>query len=808
MADRRRKERSPRPQPKPLEGPLRRDRTDYPLRVTQMLKGLYRRYVEAKLAGEKWAGFLHYYQYLVKAVMSDPAYGIGATGNARGLLLWHSMGMGKTFAAIAIMLALWDDRDVVMLLPRALQGNYVDSLRRVIALLHSGESADALARRQDAAVRRVRFVSTDAFNAADQLSRVTVAGESLAGIPSLDGKLVIFDEFHNFCRAVINSPAETANARRIYDMVMEARNLRLVLLTGTPLSKDVFEAVPMFNMLAGYDLLPTSYEVFNRLYVDKAARRVRNRAKLANRLMGLVSHVSHALPMGPPAEGEEGGPAVTPPRSAGGFPEELPLIIERVEMAPDQYRRYLLVREKEDAESKGAGDGGPRGADRMGGPALALPGSEKKSMRSYFVKSRALSNFAPPRDIGITKVDALPDAAFTADTSPKAALIVSRIEKSPGSALVYSQFRELGGLKVIARFLRKAGYSELELPSSGSATDTPAARRTAAAAEKAALPGFLNVVGGATPPTTFSGEDEPNSILDAAIETETEPDAEPDPDAAAVSEPTPPPTPAAEIALAAACSEVPPPAKRYAIISGEVPLKDRLRIQAIFNSPENKRGAVIRALLVSKTGAEGLDLKNVRQTHALESYWDLARLQQVVARAVRMKSHDALPVEDRDVQPYLYLGVANSAVRDSTPEKNRELATIDEIFYTRASERFELILDFRRLLRSVSLECSLFGYGDCRCCLPTGEPLFFADPVRDVELADPCEAIAEREVEATPITVTGKDGQATTYYYTPDPSSPIGYALFEHSDALGGYVPLDPRDPIISVLLTALVREA
>jgi hypothetical protein len=65
------------------------------------------------------------------------------------------------------------------------------------------------------------------------------------------------------------------------------------------------------------------------------------------------------------------------------------------------------------------------------------------------------------------------------------------------------------------------------------------------------------------------------------------------------------------------------------VISGQVSNEDRDAIQAVFNRPENSHGALIKALLVSKTGAEGLDLKWVRETHALEPYWDRARLDQV-----------------------------------------------------------------------------------------------------------------------------------------------------------------------------------
>ena len=38
--------------------------------------------------------------------MSDPEYGIGADGNARGLLIYAAMGMGKTRLAVAVAMVL------------------------------------------------------------------------------------------------------------------------------------------------------------------------------------------------------------------------------------------------------------------------------------------------------------------------------------------------------------------------------------------------------------------------------------------------------------------------------------------------------------------------------------------------------------------------------------------------------------------------------------------------------------------------------------------------------------------------------
>ena len=48
-------------------------------------------------------------------------------------------------------------------------------------------------------------------------------------------------------------------------------------------------------------------------------------------------------------------------------------------------------------------------------------------------------------------------------------------------------------------------------------------------------------------------------------------------------------------------------AKSYAVITGDTSYEERARIQAAYNAPENLRGGVIAALLVSKAGAEGLD---------------------------------------------------------------------------------------------------------------------------------------------------------------------------------------------------------
>ena len=146
-------------------------------------------------------------------------------------------------------------------------------------------------------------------------------------------------------------------------------------------------------------------------------------------------------------------------RDEGWFPEEKPLIISYVEMGPIQYKQYLLAREKEDAE-KGQTFSQ---TNTVNSKPLALPGSEKKTLGSYYVKSRILSNFAAPRDYVNHSIDDIPKHLFTDQIGPKLSLIAERAKKAKGLVLVYSQFVDKGGLKPLTKYLENIGFSEYKI---------------------------------------------------------------------------------------------------------------------------------------------------------------------------------------------------------------------------------------------------------------------------------------------------------------------------------------------------------
>ena len=83
--------------------------------------------------------------------------------------------------------------------------------------------------------------------------------------------------------------------------------------------------------------------------------------------------------------------------------------------------------------------------------------------------------------------------------------------------------------------------------------------------------------------------------------------------------------------------------------------QERIDILKKFNGEENKYGQECLILLATSSGAEGISLKQVRQVHIMEPYWNNVRKTQVIGRARRVKSHMALAEEDRNVKVFLYV---------------------------------------------------------------------------------------------------------------------------------------------------------
>lgn len=69
----------------------------------------------------------------------------------------------------------------------------------------------------------------------------------------------------------------------------------------------------------------------------------------------------------------------------------------------------------------------------------------------------------------------------------------------------------------------------------------------------------------------------------------------------------------------------------------------------------NYYGEIIKILMITSSGAEGINLENTRFVHIVEPYWHMVRVDQVVGRARRICSHKNLPEELRTIKVFLYM---------------------------------------------------------------------------------------------------------------------------------------------------------
>ena len=153
---------------------------------------------------------------------------------------------------------------------------------------------------------------------------------------------------------------------------------------------------------------------------------------------------------------------------------------------------------------------------------------------------------------------------------------------------------------------------------------------------------------------------------------------------------------------------------KYAIYSGDEDEKVKREILETFTSDENKTGKLIKIILATLAGAEGLDLKNIRQIHIIEPYWNQMKIKQIIGRGVRRDSHIALPPKERDIEIYRYFSVFSSKNSLITKDK----ITTDEYIEEISIKKQKLIDNILNIFKESAIDCTLNSQnikGDYRC---------------------------------------------------------------------------------------------
>jgi hypothetical protein len=426
---------------------------------------------------------------------------------------------------------------------------------------------------------------------------------------------------------------------------------------------------------------PSKKEDFVANFMDETDRdnpKVINMELFSRRALGLVSYF----------------------RSAGQdlFPDVKPRIIESIHLCDTQFSNYVVARDKERSmETKGKKRG--------------LMDAESSVYRAY---SRMACNFTFPKHIErvfpsdvrlvmkreVQVVDEDEEKAAAAEQEPvskpgtvkekdvqkrydttittamkaleedankylsvdalrtnyssKFSKIYEHIETCPGKALLYSQFRVVEGLGILALMLQHQGYAEVKVEQRANAGGW-----TIANAERVLSPEYNGkrfIV--------FDGDRDKTQIM----------------------------------------------LQLFNGAYGLLPQSIQTQLTTAGFDEEaarNLRGSIVKLLMITQSGAEGISLKNVRRVLITEPFWNMVRMDQVVGRAVRTGSHLELPQAERTVEVYIYTSTLTQKQlsENYTLRRQDNSMTSDQHILQKAIKKDALIQEFMNCLKSVAVDC-------------------------------------------------------------------------------------------------------
>ena len=136
---------------------------------------------------------------------------------------------------------------------------------------------------------------------------------------------------------------------------------------------------------------------------------------------------------------------------------------------------------------------------------------------------------------------------------------------------------------------------------------------------------------------------------------------------------------------------------RYVMITGDASYSPNNDEDIKYlNSDDNKDGKLVKVVIISKAAGEGIDFKNIRQVHILEPWYNMNRMEQIIGRGVRNLSHCKLKFEERNVEIFLHATLLGT-----------EEESADMYVYRLAERKAIAIGEVTRVLKEVSVDCLL-----------------------------------------------------------------------------------------------------
>lgn len=233
--------------------------------------------------------------------------------------------------------------------------------------------------------------------------------------------------------------------------------------------------------------------------------------------------------------------------------------------------------------------------------------------------------------------------------SPKYAKMLDDIKKSPGTVLIYSQFRMMEGLGIFSKVLERVGYKEITLKK----TTTGYVFDDMSVFDKKYNNKRFVI---------FNSDREKTNIL-------------------------------------------------MNLFNGAFTLLPDSIVNQLKENVENYEdqlyGKLVKIMMITQSGAEGISLKNVRRVLIMEYFWNSVRIKQVIGRAVRTCSHEMLPENERNVEIFTYIMrfTKEQMMKDFTLRRQDNETTTDQHIYNMATKKERIIDEFLNMLKSSSFDC-------------------------------------------------------------------------------------------------------
>ena len=215
----------------------------------------------------------------------------------KGILLWHSVGTGKTCTAISLKSFLFErlNYTVIWVTRRQLRNDIWKNMYEMICdriiqeKYEEGDTAETLKKHL-----YNRFITPMTYR---QFSNMLAKkNEFYNRLKRLNGEedilrntLVIIDEAHKLYSKDLE-PLEKPDMDIIEDHFKKSTSCKIVLMTGTPIADDAMELIKLLNLI-NKTQLPTNLENFREQFMEGNNFTPIGKKRFQNTIKGLISYL-------------------------------------------------------------------------------------------------------------------------------------------------------------------------------------------------------------------------------------------------------------------------------------------------------------------------------------------------------------------------------------------------------------------------------------------------------------------------------------------------------------------------------------